>query len=330
MIGVLTDPGVGGTFFSWSIYYLRGSNDYFLVEAGQQVSITDNPLTDKNAHNFIPNLPNRNGGDTARDLKKLYEIVDCLKTINSDSQEVIYMHNLVDHNETKIGVDYLCNEVDKLIVISDKKYPLQRVTNISRGGVWTRPGHLTNDADEIFNFFCQRYFADSYQTWKELNLTNIWDKREFIALNWDPYHINSIVIEEYVDPAVDHFYLDIMEFYNFDNYIDSVFDYLELSIVPERYQSWQQTYQTWRKKHQSRLLFLWYFDKIIEYTINGYSLDLTRFNLDLQQEAAIQHCLIYQHNLNLKTWQLEKFINTKQLHNLLEPNQHNLKLFQKQ
>ena len=51
-------------------------------------------------------------------------------------------------------------------------------------------------------------------------------------------------------------------------------------------------------------------------------MDLEKFNLDLMQEAAIQRELIYNYSLNLKTWQLEKFTNTKQLHNLLEPNLH--------
>ena len=53
-------------------------------------------------------------------------------------------------------------------------------------------------------------------------------------------------------------------------------------------------------------------------------MDLTRFDLDVIQEAFIQRELIYKHNLNLKTFQLEKFINTQQLHNLLEPNIHPL------
>ena len=51
-------------------------------------------------------------------------------------------------------------------------------------------------------------------------------------------------------------------------------------------------------------------------------MDLEKFNLDLMQEAAIQRELIYNYSLNLKTWQLEKFTNTKQLHGLLEPNLH--------
>ena len=49
-----------------------------------------------------------------------------------------------------------------------------------------------------------------------------------------------------------------------------------------------------------------------------YEIDLT-----FEQEVIVQHCLIYQHGLNLKTWQLEQFPrNTRDLHRLLEPNTH--------
>ena len=53
-------------------------------------------------------------------------------------------------------------------------------------------------------------------------------------------------------------------------------------------------------------------------------MDLESFELDIMQEAAIQRELIYKYNLNFKTWQLEKFQSTRQLHALLEPNIHSL------
>lgn len=62
---------------------------------------------------------------------------------------------------------------------------------------------------------------------------------------------------------------------------------------------------------------------IVECIVQGGYYELPA--LSLEQEAIIQHCLIYQHNLNIKTWQLEKFpSNTIRLHQLLEPNSHSL------
>jgi hypothetical protein len=87
---------------------------------------------------------------------------------------------------------------------------------------------------------------------------------------------------------------------------------------------WIKIYADWKKFHYQRLMFCWYFDQIVNYIINGYYMDLSRFNLDIMQEACIQHHLIYQHDLNLKTFNLKKFYNTQQLHQLLEKNPHPL------
>jgi hypothetical protein len=92
----------------------------------------------------------------------------------------------------------------------------------------------------------------------------------------------------------------------------------------DRYQKWLPIYNIWKRNHTTGLRFSWYFESIINNILQGIDFDLVRFDLDIQQEAAIQHVLIYKHNLNLKTWQLTKFTNTKQLHQLLEPNTHDL------
>ena len=90
------------------------------------------------------------------------------------------------------------------------------------------------------------------------------------------------------------------------------------------YQKWLLIYNQWKNVHKQKLMFVWYFDTIINNILQGIDFDLIRFNLDITQEATIQHFLIYKHNLNFKTWQLIKFTNTRQLHELLEPNIHPL------
>ena len=64
------------------------------------------------------------------------------------------------------------------------------------------------------------------------------------------------------------------------------------------------------------------FDDTMKCIVNGWYKELPELTFD--QEVIIQHALIYKHNLNLKTWQLSKFTNTKQLYQLLEPNIHDL------
>jgi hypothetical protein len=318
LIGILTDPGIGGTFLTWSIHYLRGDINYFLVESEKEVRLTDNPLTGLNSHNFIPNQPNR-GVD--RGLQKLYQMHDQLKTMSDNS--IIYLHNFDDQTDTITGVNFLSSQADKLLLVTGKKYPLYHSRYIRRGGGnWISSDKFSSDPDVVYKSFVTKFFLKSYQQFQDAGLTNIWDQREFIALNFDPY--SKLFIEDCFDCSKNHYVLDIAEFYNSEDHISYIFNYLDIEINSDRYTQWKKVYQQWKKMHQQNMLFVIYFDKIINYIVKGYELNLDKFNLDIVQEATIQHELLYKHNLNLKTWQLEKFTNTKQLNQLLEPNFHQL------
>lgn len=318
MIGILTDPGIGGTFLTWSVYYLRGDDNYFLVEANKQINLIDNPVASKNAHKFIPNQPNR-GID--RGLEKLYNMTTQLIQ-QSNRNEIVYLHNFDTVADTNAGVAHLTTVADKIILVTGKSYPLYHFTYSSRSGHWLTTNQFSTDSDIVNNHKVEKYFADSKNVFWSQKLTDIWDQREFIALNFDPHDYSSI--EDSFDHNVKHYLLDTIELYNFEKHITDMFDYLDLKINHTRYKTWTEIYKNWQLLHQSRMLFVVYFNKIIDYIINGYDLDLKRFNLDIMQEAAIQHVLIYKHNLNFKTWQLKKFTNTKQLHHLLESNIHDL------
>ena len=72
-----------------------------------------------------------------------------------------------------------------------------------------------------------------------------------------------------------------------------------------------------------RIQWVSHFDEIMNAVLNGYTMDISSFNLDIMQEATIQHVLIYKYGLNLKTWELDVFPNnTKHIHELIEENIH--------
>jgi hypothetical protein len=315
LIGILTDPEIGGTFLTWSIQYLRGDVNYFLAEHGKEIELTHSPLSGKNSHNFIPNQPNR-GVD--RGLQKLYQMCDQLKPVSDNA--IIYLHSFDSRADTTTGVEFLSERADKLILVTSKKYPLYHSKYNKRSGNWISTNSFSTDPEILYKSFATNFFLESYQKFQDSGLTSIWDQREFIALNFDPYAIEFI--EDCFNCENNHYVLDIAEFYNFETHINYIFNYLDIEINSDRYNQWKKIYQQWQKLHQQSMLFVTYFDKIINYIIKGYELNLDKFNLDLVQEATIQHVLLYKHNLNLKTWQLEKFNNTKQLHQLLEPNTH--------
>jgi hypothetical protein len=312
MIAIVTDAGVGGTFLSWTVYYLSGKTHYFSARDQTVVSLPDNPLTSKNAHAFVPNQPR-----TLTEFKKFLPLL-------VDTEECVYMHQF--KSGTEEAVQQLCKQSTKVIILSIHPDQILYQCGYSpRAPIVANcmPQKILTDPDDIYNDFTNHFFKESKQQWEKENLTNVWDKREFIALNFSPFSYDSIL--NYISDNAKYYHINALDIWtNFDQWIQEMFVYLGMSINQTRYQIWLPIYNQWKNKHTKRLMFSQNFKTIINNILLGVELDLIPFDLDIQQEATIQHFLIYNHNLNFKTWQLIKFVNTKQLHNLLEPNVHNL------
>jgi len=323
LIAVLTDPAVGGTFVTWSLHYLAGHDTYFSAKKQAWIDVPADPLTAINSHNFQANQPL-----TADEFDQTF---DRLLATPTDRFHTLYLHNFM-HNTESVDPD-LAVRIQKIsahnsgmvVVSNSTDMNLYRAGYESRSGsanLWNRPDQVSTDSQEIFNDFVAHFFQDSQQKWNQLDLDNVWDQREFIALNFDFAHTPRIVPN--IDTGISCYHLDTQDLFNtFDSTVRHLFEYLALSIDPQRWTTWQTVYQQWRQQHLKRLQFVWYFDTIVDAVVHGRHIDLTRFELDLVQEAAIQQTLIRKHNLNLKTWQLERFSNTQQLHDLLETNIHN-------
>jgi hypothetical protein len=323
IVSVLTDPTIGGTFLTWSIHYLAGSEKYFLAKTNSWNSICDNPLTKNNAHNFKPNQPSD---------KNSFELI-FNRIVNTDTPDfhTIYFHNF-NHVTESYDIE-LAGAIDRLRKVSSKIIHLTtnkshflyntkyytRTMQLS----WIDRSSILSSSDEIWDDFIKYFFKNSIERWQKLNLNNIWDRREFLALNL--FLNKAISITPNIDLKLPHYKLDSFDLYNtFNQTLKNLFDFLELKIDPNQKNKWDLVYQQWQQIHTQSILFVWYFDEIINSILNNYYMDLSRFNLDLIQESAIQYQLLYKHNLNLKTWQLEKFKDTQQLHSLLEPNIHQL------
>jgi len=170
--------------------------------------------------------------------------------------------------------------------------------------------------DELIEEFQNLFFKSSIDRWKELGLTEIWDIRERMALDIRPFDINP-------DPilCMPHLHIDSRDWWiRGPKVIQKIFKFLSLTVDQERMQQWLPIYCQWQEIQTDALEFVYYIDHIINAIVNNiyFEIDLT-----FEEEIVVQHCLIYQHNLNLKTWQLTKFPNnTQDLYNLLEPNIH--------
>jgi hypothetical protein len=324
IVTIITEPEIGGVFLTWSIHYLSGDTEYYLskhsvhsqvINCGIQ-KLPKNPLTKKNAHNFYPNQFH-----SIDDQLNLYLE---LKKTSKLKNHIVYFHNMVKNIGNEESIKQAVENSDKTILLElhdkDLFYNCKFDFRADYRFRFDDPKIKIYDYKEFWEHWLAHYFDSSYQKYKESNVNNVWSLREFIAINLK-HHVYAPKITNYFDLNYNHYKILSSELWNVIN-IEALFDYLEIKIDATRIKNWYEIYNIWKQMHQERILFLTYIDTIIDYILNDYYLDLTRFNLDIIQEATIQHILIYKHDLNLKSWQLNKFTDTRQLHSLLEPNIH--------
>ena len=175
-----------------------------------------------------------------------------------------------------------------------------------------RPESLEDKRKE----YDQIFFKDS-----KIQLVDIWDIRERRALA--PNVIKYRATVDKVDLSFKHYWVDAQNlWYNGEREIEKIMLWIGLPIVPERFDTWKTIYHDWQKIQIDAVQFQYNYKHILESIVNNWSYPI---DLTYDQEVVIQHCLIYQYGLNLKTWKLEKFPNnTQELHKLLEPNIHPL------
>jgi hypothetical protein len=207
-------------------------------------------------------------------------------------------------------INYCCSHnVDTIYIDPDPDLNLYFLSNRS-------DTVITDPSQEFQNVF----FSNSIAKWHNDNLSSRWDHRERMALDLRPFdRVENHYQLNFFQP---HLRINSSSLWNHgEDTIRSIMEYLNLKIDKNRWDAWLPIHQQWHNIQQQHLEFAYKFDHIMDSIINNYHYVLG--NLSLLQEATIQHALIYQHNLNLKTWQLEKFpANTKDLHLLLEPNIH--------
>jgi len=320
MIIILSDAAVGGTFLTWSIHYLSGQSRYFLAQHNKWVDLPENPLTDRNAHGFDTSRPGN--------------IEQCNNILTNTSAMTDYTYCQYFHPTARLSaesqdvVDILKSKANKTIVLTlHPYYKLYYVSYKRRGGPqisFFDPNIILTSDDDIHWDRIDYYYGQAKRDWGADNLINIWDHREFLALSAS-FRSTFPSILTFTDLQTDHYRLNSLDLWTmFEHNLESLFQYLEIEMCTDRYPLWLDVYNQWKKIHVNRIMFCNYFDIIIEYIVSGVNFDLEKFGLDIMQEAAIQHALMYRHNLNLKTWQIIKFTNTRQLHELLEPCLHDL------
>lgn len=336
---VTSYQAVGCTFIDWSVYFLSGQAQHYNVKSKSWLPVSSNPVTDLNAHGHCKNHPHG--------FAETQHFIEQFKLLNTDMLLSVYpdmlrvgaaaeclnlppdclsqpdvLARLVQfrkNNYNKMFKLFEQQQIKTVFVASDPGAVLyfnkRRVTPTlisDYNKVADNIQHAQQDFQEIF-------FNQSLTQWNNLGLNNIWDVRERMALDSRPF---DFLDSEFIPPATcPHLWINSMDLWTrTPGVIKKIMNYLELPIDQPRFDQWLLVCQAWQKIQLDILEFCYNQKHIVDAIVNNWHYDI---DLTFEQEVIIQHCLIYQHGLNLKTWQLKKFPNnTKDLHKLLETNTH--------
>lgn len=328
---------VGCTFLDWSILFLSGKDYFFNSEVNGLEMLSSNPITAINAHGHKKNHPS--GFKLTQQcvetfLKSPFEMLTLYPFLmyhEVASQELnISEDHLNDPAINQKVIDYQFEDFSKLfdylldqeasVIYVDHNLPIYNLESPrSFEKMFREPTSITSAAD-FKNKFQNVYFSKSIHQWQNLGLTTVWDTRERMALDTRPFHRAG---KPKLNLSRPHYFIDSQEWItNGAPTIKKILDFCKLIIDDSRWDHWMAVYNKWQSIHHQRLNFCHQLPHIVDSIVNNwyYEIDLT-----FDQEVVVQHCLIYHHNLNLKTWQLEKFPNnTQDLHKLLEDNIHPL------
>lgn len=334
---VYSDQSVGCTFIDWSLHFLSGQTNFYNAREKTLLPLTTNPLNNTSAHNHIKNHPDGvidtqdyfekflNSG-CGKDFFSVYAgpLLTCkakkklaIDTINSDTFKTI---RDCQNKDTLDLFDWCATSDVRLIYISSVGLSPLYFLNTRYVGHFLSKTEKASSRQELNSELDELFYHKSVSTWKSLNLNDIWDVRERMALDWRPFNTNSHI----VGTSHKHLRLHCQDVWTKKQCVMEMLDYLELTVDRERLATWQQIYKQWQSIQFNHLKFEYYFEDIVNSIVNDWYLNI---DLTFSEEVVIQHALIYRHGLNLKTWGLIKFPgNTQELHRLLEPNLHPVEL----
>jgi hypothetical protein len=337
---ITSQGSIGCTFLDWSIHFLSGQEQFYRCDVGQWEPLSSNPVQSINAHGHPKNHPG--GAITthqciqqllAQPKDKLYSLYPTslratvvAKQLNIPIESVGQHDNFQQitkkRSEELSEIFKICRQENvKIIYVNTDPYAALYFLNIRFLDVGFFRDTPLESAADAKNDLMQALFKHSINSWQEQGLTNIWDERERQALDLRPLKLNFTDPEELLQHP--HLWINSMEIWNSGELaVLKMLQYLELEVDPDRLAAWRPIYAKWQDIQQQNLNFCYQYQHVVDSIVNNwyYEIDLT-----FDQEVVIQHCLIYQHNLNLKTWQLTKFPNnTQDLHKLLETNIHKL------
>lgn len=340
IVAFLTGANTGCTFLDWSVLYLSGQTEFYSFLDQDYIPLVSNPVSQINAHGHKKNHlggTERNAQAIEKFLKQHNGLLtlypwplhprDAAKHYGMDIETMTLSNDIIEKFRDFTAQDFrslwlhLYSMQSKIVYVEDD--PTLSMAHIdlrsSDGGF---KNHKASTLEQLDTEFQETFYADSLKTWHDLGLTNVWDERERRALDFRQHPDFTQTNQQVMPFDLPHLRITTAELWTQGDWvIKKVMDFCELEIDDTRWNHWLSVYREWQKIFQQRILFCYRLPLILKAIVNNWYYDIG--NLTFMQEVVIQHLLIYQHNLNLKTWELAKFPqNAQDLHKLLEANIH--------
>jgi hypothetical protein len=327
--------GTGCTFFDWTIHFLSGQKNFYQADQHEWISLCQDPVIGVNAHGHQKNHPS-GLNDAVHQLKHLLlQPQNQLYSTYPYPMRIAEAADLLGISANNIGSQ---DNWQKIIQFQKKDYCqlLEKSHDLGAKMIYVDTGTFASlyftrsrflnkssltpsECDSEIAEQQRIFFQNSINTWNQMNCQEIWDLRERRALDSRPF--DRVVPD--INLALPHLWIDCRELWtNGESVALRMLAFLELELVPEQLKRWREIYAKWQEIQLKHLEFDFVYQHIVDSIVNNW---YYKIDLAFWQEVVVQHCLIYQHNLNLKTWQLDKFPdNTQDLHKLLEPNIHKI------
>ena len=310
LIGLIVDDSININHLIWTLYYLNGQSHYYYHGFDYWFDVADDPVDRTMQTDACIIEVEFDGSGSIEEFTE--QVTSLKKASDHDGLRIITTRLHADNSLNTEVVDLMRSECDKVMVISTFGEPtLYR-------------NKLYKEREFILDDFMETYFSDSKTNWEDV-INTPWDRREHIGVNFRPF-MDLNPEEAYDLSTLDHkkiTYSDIYE--NLDSSIREIFEFIGNEIDEARYDNWIAIYEEWKQSVYDVVIWNRDFKKIIKGIVAGVDYDISRYQIDILREAAILNELLYKHNLSIKGYGLEALPpNTKEIHDLLEPNFHTL------
>lgn len=339
LVASTSTASLGCTFVDWSINFLSGQSHMFHAASNQWVPVVSDPLTANNAHAHKKNHPSG--------LAETITVIDQLQNVSADFCTFYPFSQHLDHAARSQNIntdsmtadawqriklaqaqdfgrmfDHMCDQGVKIIYVELNKNCLlyQRQSRAPhRLPFEDRPPDAAMASHEQVQ---QIFFQQDLDVWQQADLTHTWDIRERLALCMRPFEPINEQINTHIDFTRPHLWIDSQSLWHNGLVVfKDIMHFADIAIDSHRWNAWQPVYAKWQAIQAQALEFVYRLPHIVDAVVNNWYYHIGP--LTLIQEAIVQHCLIYQHDLNIKTWNLDRFpVNAQDLHTLIEPNIH--------